>query len=156
MDPKVWGPHFWFVLHIVSFNYPDNPNTPDKDNYKRFYESIGDILPCVNCRKHYKNHISKFPIAIHLDSRIDLIKWVIELHNIVNKALNKPIYTVDQILNLYSNLDPVTPFIKVNVNSINRKKIKKKYGKLLVFISIFTILMILLIYYHKKYYYYCM
>jgi len=156
MNPNVWGPHFWFILHLVSFNYPDNPNTPDKDNFKRFYESIGDILPCPNCRKHYKNYLSQFPISVHLDTRIDLIKWVIQVHNFVNQSLHKPTYTLQQVLKTYANLDPVSPFVKVNINAIHRQKIKKKYGKLLVFITIFSILMIILIYLHRKYYYYCL
>lgn len=155
MDSRVWGPHFWFVLHLVSFNYTDNPSTPDKENYKRFYESIGDILPCPNCRKHYKNYLSQFPIGIHLDTRMDLIKWVIQVHNFVNQSIGKPIYTVQQVLDTYANLDPVSPFIKININAIQRKKIRKQYGRILVYISIFTLISIALIYYHRKYYYYC-
>lgn len=155
MDPKVWGPHFWFVLHLVSFNYPDNPSTPDKDNYKRFYESIGDILPCPSCKKHYKSHMSQFPIGVHLDSRIDLITWVVQVHNFVNKYLGKPIYTVQQSLDTYANLDPVSPFIKVNLNAIKRKKMVKHYGKLYVLIFIAAVILSLTIYLHNKYYYYC-
>ena len=49
MDPAIWGPHFWFVLHLVSFHYPDNPNQKDKDSYKSFYYSVQGILPCQNC-----------------------------------------------------------------------------------------------------------
>lgn len=156
MDPKLWGPHFWFILHLISFNYPDNPSTPDKDNYKRFYESVGDILPCSLCKRHYKNYISQFPISIHLDSRIDLITWVVQVHNFVNQSLNKPIYTVQTVLDIYANLDPVSPFIKTNVNAIKREKIYKYYGKLYVMIFICLMLLALVIYYHHKYYYYCL
>lgn len=156
MDPKLWGPHFWFILHLISFNYPDNPSTPDKDNYKRFYESVGDILPCSLCKRHYKNYISQFPISIHLDSRIDLITWVIQVHNFVNQSLNKPIYTVKNVLDIYANLEVVSPFVKLNVNVIKREKIYKYYGKLYVMIFICLILLALVIYYHHKYYYYCL
>jgi hypothetical protein len=156
MDSKVWGPHFWFILHLVSFNYPDNPSTPDKDNYKRFYDSIGDILPCQLCKQHYKNYISQFPISVHLDSRIDLITWVVQVHNFVNQSLNKPIYTVQNALDIYANLDPVSPFINTNINVIKRQKINKYYGKLYVMIFICLILLALVIYYHHKYYYYCL
>lgn len=155
MDPKVWGPHFWFILHLVSFNYPDNPSTPDKDNYKRFYESIGDILPCPLCKKHYKSHMSQFPIGVHLDSRMDLITWVVQVHNFVNQYLGKPIYTVKQALDTYANLDPVSPFIKVNLNAIKRKKMVKHYGKLYVLIFIAAVILAFTIYLHNKYYYYC-
>lgn len=152
----VWGPFFWFILHITSFNYPNNPSTPDKDNYKRFYESVGDILPCSLCKRHYKNYISQFPISIHLDSRIDLITWVIQVHNTVNISLNKPTYTVQNVLDIYANLEPISPFVKSNINVIKREKIYKYYGKLYVMIFICLILLALVIYYHHKYYYYCL
>ena len=35
MDPNIWGPHAWFLIHTVCLNYPDNPTDEDK---KRFAE----------------------------------------------------------------------------------------------------------------------
>ena len=26
LNPKVWGPHYWFVLHTIALTYPVNPN----------------------------------------------------------------------------------------------------------------------------------
>ena len=26
LDPVVWGPHYWFVLHTIALTYPSNPN----------------------------------------------------------------------------------------------------------------------------------
>lgn len=153
MDPKVWGPHFWFVLHIVSFNYPDNPNQRDKDNYKSFYYSVKGILPCQNCQKHYQNYLSHFPIEPHLDSKIDLIKWVIQIHNFVNNKLGKPILTNEQAFHVYQNLDPISPFQKVNIKQINRQKLHKKNSKYYLFIFIFTIIIAYIVYFKKKYYY---
>ena len=29
---KVWGPHYWFVLHTIALRYPKNPNDVTKKN----------------------------------------------------------------------------------------------------------------------------
>ena len=153
MDPKVWGPHFWFVLHLVSFHYPEIPNQHDKDAYKAFYYSVQGILPCVNCRKHYKNYLSHYPIEPHLDSKLDLIRWVNQIHNFVNVKLGKPILSHEQIFEIYANLDPISPFQKVNIDVINRRKQIKQHGKLYLFIIILLIIIVCQLYFKKKYYY---
>ena len=30
---KVWGPHYWFVLHTIALRYPKNPNDVTKKKY---------------------------------------------------------------------------------------------------------------------------
>ena len=32
LDPKIWGPHYWFVLHTIALNYPLHPNETSKKN----------------------------------------------------------------------------------------------------------------------------
>ena len=154
MDARVWGPHFWFVLHLVSFNYPDNPSTYEKDQYKVFYYSIQDILPCPTCRQHYKNYLSQFPITTHLDTRADLIAWVIQIHNFVNSALGKPVYSVDQILNLYANLEPASPFVHTDISRIEEEFKNEYHNRLYIFIGIFVIIIAIIIYLKRKYYFY--
>lgn len=154
MDPKIWGPHFWFVLHFITFNYPDNPTTYDKQSHKVFFESVKDILPCEKCRRHYRNHIAQFPLEVALDNRIDLIKWLIQVHNIVNKSLNKPEYSLKDVLYIYSNLEPVSPFAKVNLTHLQVKKKVSNYGRIYVFIILAVCLAIYLFKYSKKYFYY--
>jgi len=154
MDPRVWGPHFWFVLHLVSFHFPDNPSTFEKEQYKAFYHSVKDILPCDNCKQHYKNYLSQYPIEPNLDSRMNLITWVVQIHNFVNVALGKPAYTLDQALAVYANLDPVSPFIKVNVQQIEAEKLAKYYGRLWVFIGLLALIIAGMVYLKRKYYFF--
>ena len=40
MKPDVWGPQLWFILHIISFEYPDNPTELNKRVYYDFYTSL--------------------------------------------------------------------------------------------------------------------
>ena len=36
MDPKI-PVHFWYILHIITFNYPDNPTEYQKNCISRFF-----------------------------------------------------------------------------------------------------------------------
>ena len=41
MDPKIWGPKVWFVIHTVALNYPNNPTYQDKRNHEDFFNHVG-------------------------------------------------------------------------------------------------------------------
>lgn len=154
MDPKVWGPHFWFVLHLVSFNYPDKPSTFQKEAYAAFYHSVKDILPCPTCRQHYQNYLSQYPIQPHIDERLHLVKWVIQIHNFVNNKLGKPVYTDDEVFQIYANLDPISPFQKVNLQRIENEKKINNFARHYIFIALGIAIICYLVYVSNKYYYY--
>ena len=102
--PSVWGPFFWHTIHIVALGYPKTPTYTDKKCAKEFYESFAYLLPCAICREHYREHLKKNPIATVLDSRTDLIKWTIDIHNSVNKALGKLEWTLEEVLTYYEKV----------------------------------------------------
>ena len=54
MTTKDWGPRLWYVLHLITFNYPENPSFIDKQHYETFFLSLQNVLPCSICREHYK------------------------------------------------------------------------------------------------------
>jgi hypothetical protein len=104
LPPTVWGPFFWHTIHIVALGYPKNPTYTDKKCAKEFYESLAYLVPCAVCREHYKEHLQKNPLTPYLDSRADLLKWTVLIHNEVNKMLNKPTWTEQQIVEYYERL----------------------------------------------------
>uniref|UniRef100_A0A6C0D5B5 thiol oxidase n=1 Tax=viral metagenome TaxID=1070528 RepID=A0A6C0D5B5_9ZZZZ len=104
LPPSSWGPLYWSVIHITALAYPKNPTYSDKKAAKEFYESLQFILPCPICREHLKVHLTKFPITPHLDRREDLFKWTVNLHNEVNKSLNKPLFTEIEALSYIKRL----------------------------------------------------
>jgi hypothetical protein len=89
IDPKIWGPGAWLMIHSVSFSYPDNPTDDDKKHYKQFYESIQYTLPCAGCRESYAKFIVTEPtiLADALDNKTTLTKWLYDVHNRVNEKL---------------------------------------------------------------------
>lgn len=153
MKPEIWGPHLWFILHLISFEYPENPTEYDKRVYYDFYTSLKDVIPCEMCKKHYRDHIHQHPIGPHLDKKDTLIKWVIDVHNFVNKSLGKPILTYPEVMGIYQHLDPVSPFIKIDINKITQKYKIKNYARHYLFIIIAFLIIIGLRYYFTKYYF---
>jgi len=82
-----WGPHAWVFLHSITFNYPDHPSDTDKQIYYDFFKSLQNILPCPKCKSHYQENFKNIPIQ--LQSRKDLIHWLINIHNEVNSQNHK-------------------------------------------------------------------
>lgn len=150
-----WGPYFWYVIHMVCFNYPNNPNDYHKMTYKNFLEAIGNVLPCKKCRQHYQTHISKVPVTPFLDNNQLLNQWVIDLHNSVNMSLSKHILSYEQVYHIYNNLEVINPF-KNHLQDVKIKKhatqtiLRNKYYGLIILLTLFIIW---LIYMKKKYYY---
>lgn len=75
-SPKIWGPHYWYMMRCVAANYPLKPNDEDMKYAKVFYESFKYILPCELCKYSYLNHYNKHPIDKYLGSRHALMEWV--------------------------------------------------------------------------------
>jgi len=104
IPPEVWGPFFWHTIHIIVLGYPQEPNYSDKKAMKEFLESLQTLIPCPICRDHYKSHIVKMPIGPSLDSRSDLFRWTIDLHNEVNTMLGKRKFTETEVIQYYTRL----------------------------------------------------
>ena len=149
MEPNIWGKHAWIFLHSVSMNYPDNPSKLDKDRYKNFFESIQYILPCEICKTHYANHINKIPINTALNSRRDLVEWLINVHNEVNKYLNKPILSYDTVIDYYKKLYNgdinITDNLKSGKKQDKKTLVSLKYNYIISIIIFITILLAFII-----------
>lgn len=103
MDPKVWGPGAWLFLHSITFNYPHHPTPRDQEEITTFFDLVGRLLPCFYCRDNYKRHLREYPIQT--ESKTDLVYWLIDIHNDVNKELGKPVLSrqeaMEKILCMY-------------------------------------------------------
>jgi len=99
ITPKIWGPHIWQTMHYISLGYPNNPTEEDKHNYKSFFLLLKNVLPCKICSNHYHQNLNSLPLTDNiLSNKNNLIKWVIDLHNIVNKMKNKDILSYDEAM----------------------------------------------------------
>ena len=105
MLTSVWGPPLWHTLHTISFNYPVKPTKEDKENYYTYFKSLKNILPCKYCRDNLKNYLKSIPFKKSVfKNRDTLSKWVYDLHENINKMLNKKSnLTYDQVRERYEH-----------------------------------------------------
>ena len=90
MVVNIWGPAMWHYLHTMSFNYPVKPTLQDKKHYKDFIYNLRYVLPCKYCRINLANNLKKKPLLMcHMASRATFSRYIYELHELVNKMLNK-------------------------------------------------------------------
>ncbi len=115
ITPEVWGPHGWKFIHYVTLGYPENPTPAQKEKYKAFLVLLKDVLPCSLCANHYGENLQKEPLTEEvMGSRENLIKWGINIHNIVNESKNKPVVKyiearrfIDTDVQCKPNINPV-------------------------------------------------
>ena len=82
-------------MHCVAQGFPVSPTEFDQSNslplgtteerYTQFFMSVGNTLPCKYCRESYRTFVSENPIRA--TSRVELTKWLWEIHNMVNQKL---------------------------------------------------------------------
>jgi hypothetical protein len=90
MLTTIWGPGMWHFLHTMSFNYPNQPTKIQKKQYKDFIISLKHILPCGKCRENLATNFKIMPLkAKHMKNRENFSKYVYDLHELVNKQLDK-------------------------------------------------------------------
>ena len=111
MDSSIWGPHAWFFLHTVTFNYPNNPTPIEKAQYYNFFMNLQHILPCELCKKNYPKHIKDYPLKDDaLKNKKSLTKWLVNVHNETNRDLGKKVVSYKKVLKLYNSIYNSNPF----------------------------------------------
>jgi len=78
---------------------PISPSTEQKSAYRKFFESLQYVLPCVSCQKHLREIVKKYPINV--ESREKCAQWLVEVHNVVNESLGKPRLSFDDVARHY-------------------------------------------------------
>ncbi len=90
--PSVWGGAAWKFLHTVALSYPSKPTQQDKNDYKSFFTSLGSILPCETCAKHFEDNKKKHNIDKYLSGPHELFSWTVKIRNEVQKILGRPLW----------------------------------------------------------------
>ena len=90
LDPKIWGPHYWFFIHTVAMTYPIRPNAVTKKKYYEFIQNLPLFIPVESLSGEFSKLIDKYPVTPYLDNRESLIRWTHFVHNKINQKLEKP------------------------------------------------------------------
>ena len=137
---KIWGNATWYVMHTLAYKLKE-----DKDISGLIEQilKICDNLPCIDCRNHAVNLLAKTNIK-NINNKQQLILFLLEFHNIVNRKLNTPIFTLTENNELYSRSNTkeiVKHFIQVLHNqNYNEKSLLQSYHRKL-FLKNFIIYM---------------
>ena len=141
LDPKIWGPHYWFVLHTIALNYPLHPNETSKKKYYDFIQNLPIFIPIGDMGNSFSRILDKYPVTPYLDSRSSFIKWMYFIHNQVNLSLDIPEKSLQETLKEYYKLyEPIEVKIKDDLFR------KEKY----IYLGLITFLIIISIVCYKK------
>ena len=103
LDPKVWGPHYWFFLHTLAMTYPHHPNSVTKKKYYEFIQNLPLFLPVEEVSGEFSKLLDKYPITPYLDNRDSFVRWMHFIHNKINEKLEKPQISLNDFFVKYYN-----------------------------------------------------
>jgi hypothetical protein len=131
LDPKVWGPHYWFFIHTVAMTYPHHPNTVTKKKYYEFIQNLPLFLPVQEISNEFSKLIDKYPITPYLDNRDSFIRWTHFIHNKINQKLEKPQVSLNDFYVKYYE-----EYKSDNVKAVEYYKLKEKAIYTLIIVTI--------------------
>lgn len=79
IDPKVWGPSAWSIVHSIAFNRVKT--NQDLNVAKHLIYSFLAILPCEKCRQNFDGHMIALPPPNQVS---EFPKWTYLIHKRVN------------------------------------------------------------------------
>jgi len=102
LRPKFqWGTHLWSYIHTITvIDYANCENSTIKAI--EILKNIKNVIQCPVCVKKYEEHLNKLD-SIDPSQPMVLFQWAFELHNDVNKKLNKPEITYEEAINIWCN-----------------------------------------------------
>lgn len=125
LDPKVWGPHYWFFLHTIAMTYPHHPNAVTKKKYYEFVQNIPLFIPIEAMASDFSKLIDQYPVSSYLDNRESFIRWLWFIHNKINEKLEKPKISLNEFyVKYYEEYKPMDAKMK----EYNKIKAKLIYG----------------------------
>ena len=141
LDPKIWGPHYWFFLHTLASTYPHTPNEVVRKKYYDFIQNLPVFIPMDPIGNNFLDLLDKYPVTPYLSSRMSFMKWIHFIFNKINKQLKKKeIGFYEDLENYYEQYKPK------EMKNKEITKTRKKY----IEAGIFGLLVITIIYFYRK------
>lgn len=85
-SPREWGPMLWKILHERPFSVDDLSKEPEW-----LSGDFAEMIPDKEIREHWTRFLKI--LDPDLSSKETYLNWTIRVHNLVNAALNKKIYS---------------------------------------------------------------
>ena len=90
MKTVAWGPPTWKAMFFIALGYPTSPTMYHREAYRRWFEGLGDVLPCSYCRASYRGFFAE-EVRREADCFADreaVFRLVYRLKNRVNQKLH--------------------------------------------------------------------
>lgn len=85
----------WTLLHTVAAQFPDKPTKQQKQDVKELMAILSRLYPCKECGEHFKEILKVNPVQV--GSGAELAQWMCQVHNIVNRSLDKPKFPCQRV-----------------------------------------------------------
>jgi Erv1 / Alr family len=141
LDPKVWGPHYWFFLHTIAICYPHRPNTITKKKYYDFIQNIPIFIPVESMSTQFSQLLDQYPVTPYLDSRDAFIRWMHFIHNKINQRLEKPNISLSKFYEDY--------YEYYKPNDLKMRETYKFRSKIIYFVFLMMFLGFIFYFYNK-------
>ena len=96
VSSSIWGNQAWHFIHLMAIAEMYRFDKSRLHYYKIFFETLSHTLPCNSCNYNMKQHLKELPNIESFQNDRELFYWTVDLHNLVNKQLNKPEWIHDQ------------------------------------------------------------
>lgn len=101
LDTSVWGPPLWKTMHIAA----QCTGVKSRQTlWVKLFKELRTGLPCPDCSAHYNAWLNTHPVRLSLvpNGGVDMGKWLLSLHNDINRRNGKPLWTLMQVSTGYS------------------------------------------------------
>ena len=112
-----WGPTLWNILHTMAERSGRIGNTYLQADERRawplFVKTLAGVIPCPYCRDHFSDYIKLHPFVLpdgYYDFHEYIRLWFYDLHEDVNKRLEKASFPFSQLATTYTNGGSVKPW----------------------------------------------
>ena len=119
IHPSAWGKSTWQFIETIIATYPrDSPSIEHRDHVYHFLDSLGYLLPCADCRNHYKSFIKRHSIGDALTNRITLLHFYYHLRLEVAARSNETLHGLHSIEDVWKNI-----LTRFNLHGMTRNNI---------------------------------
>lgn len=132
LNPKVWMPHFWFILYTIAVEYPTNPNDFTKKKYYSLIQNLPIYFPLNPIGSSFLKLLDQYPVTPYLSSRLSFMKWVHYIENKIKIEMEEETFPFYESLEKYYNFYKPKEFRNQQLI-----KTKKRYIQFGLFVALF-------------------
>ena len=97
------GTSTWVFLHTLAAQYPSRPSTRQKRDVTNLINILTRLYPCGECAEHFQEIVKVHPPQV--GSGEALSRWMCDVHNAVNRSLDKPVFNCAVVSSRWKDLD---------------------------------------------------